>query len=364
MHCGRLSVRVASMLLATLTLCSACTSLDTSDSATQEVRAEAPTTTTAQQAATSVDPVLEVDVSAVPASDDLVAADTDQSASAEGDPEDSTDPTAPETGEAQPEGDDADAGAANGATSTSTTARVPTTSSPTTATTAASTTTARPRSDGRFRTLPPGSSLPSGDWCAANVRPADETRSMNSRYNATRGSGPHDELPRVDGNFTGTTDEILQWVACKWGIDEDIVRAQAAIESWWDAANEGDMTSRQTDCHPDLRRDGPCPKSIGILQIKYPFHTEAYEDSNAIRSTAYNADYVYGVWRECYEGRIDWLNDVERGREYRGGDVEGCLGFWFAGRWYARGAEDYIAELNDFKRRRVWETYEFLQYKG
>ena len=29
---------------------------------------------------------------------------------------------------------------------------------------------------------------------------------------------------RVTGNFTGTTDMILQWAACKWGIDEDIVR--------------------------------------------------------------------------------------------------------------------------------------------
>ena len=28
---------------------------------------------------------------------------------------------------------------------------------------------------------------------------------------------------QVTGNYTGTTDEILQWVACKWGIDEDVV---------------------------------------------------------------------------------------------------------------------------------------------
>ena len=40
-------------------------------------------------------------------------------------------------------------------------------------------------------------------------------------------------VSRVDGNFTGTTDEILQWGACKWGFDEDLVRAIAATETWW-----------------------------------------------------------------------------------------------------------------------------------
>ena len=28
--------------------------------------------------------------------------------------------------------------------------------------------------------------------------------------------------PRINGDFTGTTDEIIQWASCKWGIsDED-----------------------------------------------------------------------------------------------------------------------------------------------
>ena len=37
--------------------------------------------------------------------------------------------------------------------------------------------------------------------------------------------------PRIDGNFTGTTDEIIQWAACKWGVSDDLVRAQAVHES-------------------------------------------------------------------------------------------------------------------------------------
>ena len=39
--------------------------------------------------------------------------------------------------------------------------------------------------------------------------------------------------PRINGRFTGTTKEILRWAACKWGIDQSIVFAQAAVESWW-----------------------------------------------------------------------------------------------------------------------------------
>jgi hypothetical protein len=29
----------------------------------------------------------------------------------------------------------------------------------------------------------------------------------------------------VTGDYTGTTDEILQWLSCKWGIDIDMIRA-------------------------------------------------------------------------------------------------------------------------------------------
>ena len=38
---------------------------------------------------------------------------------------------------------------------------------------------------------------------------------------------------RVDGQFTGTTDEILQWAACKWGLPDNLIRADAFVESTW-----------------------------------------------------------------------------------------------------------------------------------
>ena len=99
----------------------------------------------------------------------------------------------------------------------------------------------------RFTTLPPGSSLPTDAQCTAAVRRGGgEVRAGNATPNATRGRQKNLTLPdfsRVDGQFTGTTDEILRWAACKWGIDEDIVNAQAAIESWWRQNTMGDWTT-------------------------------------------------------------------------------------------------------------------------
>src|SRR6516225_6900812 len=91
-----------------------------------------------------------------------------------------------------------------------------------------------------FRTLPPGTTLPSGAQCArwVRARPIAENKGVNRRYNQTKGQhvGPDfftgdkpqaNKLiaPRINGDFTGTTAEILRWAACKWGIDQDIVFA-------------------------------------------------------------------------------------------------------------------------------------------
>ena len=104
-----------------------------------------------------------------------------------------------------------------------------------------------------FMALTPGSALPSDAVCAARVRQKSENKRVNAVYNATTGhqrlgddlfsgSDPRANTEiavRVTGNFSGTTDMILQWAACKWGIDEDIVRAQAAVESWWRQSAKG-----------------------------------------------------------------------------------------------------------------------------
>ena len=232
----------------------------------------------------------------------------------------------------------------------------------------------------RFRTLPPGASLPSGARCAAWVRarPLPERKGMNRAANQTTGHrlGPGffdpsatdpraaDLAARVDGAFTGTTEEILRWAACKWGVDEDLVRAQAAAESWWRQTTRGDWSGEGAACPPGHRlgadgRPGECPQSYGILQNRYPYERSAWPGIN--QSTAMNADTAYAVWRACFEGYERWLNDVERGRPYVAGDAKGCAGRWFSGRWHTRPAEDYIRKVDGYLRDRVWEQPDFQE---
>jgi len=198
---------------------------------------------------------------------------------------------------------------------------------------------------------------------------------MNATYNARRGYSFTPDYPfaaaeqaRVDGAFTGTTDQILQWAACKWGIDEDVVRAQMAKESWWDQRNEGDWwTYAAQDCPPGHApgadgRPGECPQSLGIGQVRYSAGSPAFPGVE--QSTAMNVDATYAIWRACFEGKETWLNQVERGRTYAKGDVWGCVGRWFAGRWYTQPANDYIAAVQSYLNQRIWTTQGFLGYKG
>ena len=230
-----------------------------------------------------------------------------------------------------------------------------------------------------FTTLPPGSDLPGDAECAAAVKSRPENKGLNAVYNSTPGNqslasdffGNSDDpranseiAPRVSGNFTGTTDEILQWVACKWGIDEDIVRAQAALESWWHQNAMGDWTSDPNSCPPGhgLGVDGQpgmCPESWGVLQNRYPYEQSSWP--GIADSTAFNVDTAYAIWRTCFEGYEWWLNDVDHGAEYSAGDAWGCIGRWFTGRWDTQPGNDYADRVKDYLNNRIWETAGFQE---
>ncbi|HVN13166.1 MAG TPA: hypothetical protein VMT69_13810 [Kineosporiaceae bacterium] len=137
-------------------------------------------------------------------------------------------------------------------------------------------------------------------------------------------------VPRVDGHFSGTTDEILQWGACKWGFAVDTVRAQAAIESKWLMSWNGDGGA-----------------SFGILQIKVSEHLGTWPWARD--STAYNVDYVLARRRACYEG---WTYDGPVSR----GDLWGCIGMWYSGT-YGSGYADYVASVRHAFATRPWTSW-------
>ncbi len=211
-----------------------------------------------------------------------------------------------------------------------------------------------PPSSGRFATLPVGAALPSGAQCAALVRPAAEIRPENNAANHVRGSQANANtrtdwsgFSRVDGDFVGTTDEIIQWAACKWGIDEDVVRAQVVKESYWYQSANGDNG-----------------ESWGLGQVRDTAHQSAFQYSvNARTSSAYNLDYTYASWRGCYEGVYTWLNTVDHNGTYGAGDLWGCVGVWFSGRWYVNN-DAYLNQPGDSVHwnydNKVWLTSTFI----
>jgi autotransporter family porin len=139
----------------------------------------------------------------------------------------------------------------------------------------------------------------------------------------------------VTGDFSGTTDEILQWAAAKWGLDPETVRAQAAVETWWRqefVGNGGD--------------------AYGIMQIR----RSGFPAAGLLpqQSTAFSADLYGATIRTYFDGCATWLNDVEQGWRYAAGDLWGSIGAWYAGRWHTADAEWYIARVKQEQAARPW----------
>ena len=168
----------------------------------------------------------------------------------------------------------------------------------------------------------------------------------------------------VTGNFTGSTDMILRWSACKWGIDEDLVRSQAMAESSWDQSNLGDTDTR---CHSQnlpvsalnyWSEPSPCKASKGILQSKM-IYWNAWP--YAVTSTALNADYRMAAQRSCMNGDVTWMNTNGAGSAYGAyppTDTDtalyGCMGHWYSGAWGDSGAVSYVTNLKAILSNRGW----------
>lgn len=150
----------------------------------------------------------------------------------------------------------------------------------------------------------------------------------------------------VTGHFTGTTDEVIQWAARKWGFKPDLLRAVGTVESWWRMSTVGDNGD-----------------SFGLFQVRRPFHCtepvcEQFRDDAAL-----NADYYGGILRSYYDGTQRWLNTVagENGKRYRRGDLWGSVGAWFSGRWWNPPARGYIREVKRRLKARTWRTRAFRE---
>ncbi|HSX53170.1 MAG TPA: Ig-like domain-containing protein, partial [Patescibacteria group bacterium] len=242
------------------------------------------------------------------------------------------------------------------------------------------------------------------------IRPRDQGNTYDSRWDSWL-------LPRVDGQFTGTTDEILQWAACKWGLPDNLIRADAADESTWfeylhfpnnasfggggggssywnrgsgdafSAASAASTTFCQgiasqailsTDIH-DYQKDpittyggypytpgtGLCPKTYSILGVMswddpaweapYPAYQGNQNGTFPFTrdSTAAAADYWGAQIRGCYEGWESWLKNTGT-KTYAAGDLWGCMGAWYSGDWHSTPATTYITNVQTNENNLIW----------
>jgi len=241
-----------------------------------------------------------------------------------------------------------------------------------------------------FSTLPPHSTLPTDAQCASLITATPETVTQNTTANnfiltaADFGTFYADpfwfnySIPTytnlVLGDYTGSTDMILRWAACKWGIDEDVVRAEAWVESGWieggptytatDQTGWGDKRTVQSQCQTSawngwLNPPGECWQSCGILQTKV-FDFNVWPA--ACESTAFNADFRMAYQRACMDGNgPSWYATdvpVSGYPTYPNGTTDqmlwGCMGSWYSGGWYDSAALTYISAVQNALAAKPW----------
>jgi hypothetical protein len=223
---------------------------------------------------------------------------------------------------------------------------------------------------------PAGSAPLSDADAAARVTPARETIAANAAANAYRPSageldafrnGQKDKYgrtavmynpltARVTGGFSGTTDEILQWAAHKWGIPEDVVRAVAVNESGWKMSQLGD---RKTVANPLLypaqsRIAGTSDvyQSLGVTQIKWtPEGLHPGTEPLRWKSTAFSADYWGSVIRYYFNGVCDWC-----GTGYSAGQDWASIGAWYNPSPWGTST-DYVQHVQTWMAQRTWAGF-------
>lgn len=191
---------------------------------------------------------------------------------------------------------------------------------------------AKPRSDRAAARMVRRSAFePRSDNRAANHRKPTKAQLRDFRRRS--------DMPNkawVTGDYKGTTDEILQWAAHKWRVAPDLLRAVATVESWWHMYTVGDGGD-----------------SFGLMQVRRPYHCC---EPLTRYMTAFNVDYYGGILRAYYGGRQPWLNQVERGQQYRPGDTWGSVGVWASGRWHLNDQE-YVAKVQQRLAEKTWRTH-------
>jgi chitodextrinase len=166
----------------------------------------------------------------------------------------------------------------------------------------------------------------------------------------------------VTGNFTGTTDEIIQWGAWKWGIPEDWLRAEYSQESMWKQAALGDrktVTAAAYALYPSQARipnSLDVYQSMGLTQVKWTPNGSVGAGTEPMRwtSTAFNVDYQLASIRYLFDNPQGLTASFQTSNYFSGNGWD-SLGGWFEYYpWLSPGQMTYITAVQGRLAVRTW----------
>jgi hypothetical protein len=211
-------------------------------------------------------------------------------------------------------------------------------------------------------------------------------------------------MQSVNGQFTGTTAQIIEQVADKWCLNctilnpldgqtysfRDLLKAVAVNETGWHEWLSANLTSPDpitgtttlTPAHGDLEhvtQSEPNGGSWGLFQIAEGVG-QGWPSSFPLSatSTAFNADFKTAEQMGVEQGHLAYLNDPGRPQiaiangyapysNYTDSngvlhpastDVNqrrwGAVGNWYSGGWYDSGAIAYIGQVEQILHNQPW----------
>ncbi len=259
---------------------------------------------------------------------------------------------------------------------------------------------------GHYSMLVPGAPLASEGNCVTAVN-ASPITTENAPWNANDGTGwnsnqppenpipsyfydyapcctelPQSDFTSVDGNYSGTTDDLIRITACKWGIDEDYIRAQAWIESGWhqDCAaahggagcNEGGDENNPAGCTPDSITGLLTGVTTSITTTSGQFcelegfgglsGTNQYDSWSIVQTKVY---YEWATWPMIEESTPFAL-------DYRYAEMRGCVNgdqYGYFNSQSRRSGSDYQRAVSNAKSNPSgpssvsgWNNLQYLAY--
>lgn len=173
-----------------------------------------------------------------------------------------------------------------------------------------------------------------------------------------------------DGMRQPSTDDLIQWVAHKWGIPENWLRAEYARESYWNQFQLGDDTPVSAGWYRLYPYQSRIPhtshvyQSLGMAQVRWSPDGALGPGTEPLRwkSTAFNLDDQAATVRFYYDNpsgaRSSWGD-----RTYAPCQKWRSIGGWFRPYpWGNTGQADYVKTVRSDLAVREWTSSSFLAW--